>query len=147
MNATRICFIDPVHFKTIVLGILRIAYRNSICFLSAIKRRQVTATSGRNYWSQCRDLSLLALTHNIMILFVIPSIFFRALLTSAPCPFRKPGHDSMLFLFQPFTSSHALFGVPPTRRLLPSPSDVRQPASVGSVAATTPREFRSQRWS
>ncbi|HMP69505.1 MAG TPA: transposase, partial [Pirellulaceae bacterium] len=39
--------------------------------ISMIKRRKATATSGRNYWSQCCDLYLMALTHNIMLLFVI----------------------------------------------------------------------------
>ena len=36
--------------------------------ISMIKRRQAVATKGRSYWSQCRDLLLMALTHNIMIL-------------------------------------------------------------------------------
>ncbi len=40
--------------------------------ISMIKRRQSTFTRGRSYWSQCRDLLLMALTHNIMILFVLP---------------------------------------------------------------------------
>lgn len=39
--------------------------------ISMIKRRQATATSGRSYWSQCRDLYLMALTHNIMIIFAM----------------------------------------------------------------------------
>ena len=39
--------------------------------MSMFKRRQAVATSGRSYWSQCRDLLLIALTHNIMIIFVI----------------------------------------------------------------------------
>ena len=37
--------------------------------ISMIKRRQATATSGRTYWSQCRDLYLMAITHNIMVIF------------------------------------------------------------------------------
>ncbi len=36
--------------------------------ISMIKRRQAVATKGRSYWSQCRDLFLIALTHNIMII-------------------------------------------------------------------------------
>ena len=39
--------------------------------ISMIKRRQAVATKGRSYWSQCRDLFLIALTHNIMIIFVL----------------------------------------------------------------------------
>ena len=39
---------------------------------SMIKRRSATAVQGRSYWSQCRDLWLLTLTHNLMILYVLP---------------------------------------------------------------------------
>jgi hypothetical protein len=39
--------------------------------ISMIKRRQATYVRGRNYQSQCRDLRLLTLTHNIMILYII----------------------------------------------------------------------------
>jgi len=39
--------------------------------ISMIKRRQATATSGRTYWSQCRDLYLMAITHNIMVIFAL----------------------------------------------------------------------------
>jgi hypothetical protein len=35
---------------------------------SMIKRRQGDAVSGRSYWSRCRDLLLMAITHNVMIL-------------------------------------------------------------------------------
>ncbi len=35
---------------------------------SMIKRRLATAVQGRSYWSQCRELWLLCLTHNLMIL-------------------------------------------------------------------------------
>jgi hypothetical protein len=37
---------------------------------SMIKRRSATAVQGRTYWSQCRELWLLAITHNVMILYV-----------------------------------------------------------------------------
>jgi hypothetical protein len=33
-----------------------------------MKRRQGVATSGRSYHTRCRDLRLMSLTHNIMIL-------------------------------------------------------------------------------
>ena len=45
--------------------------------MSMIKRRQGSYVRGRSYWSQCRDLHLLALTHNIMILLWI-AVFYRA---------------------------------------------------------------------
>jgi hypothetical protein len=35
---------------------------------SMIKRRLATAVQGRSYWSQCRELWLLTITHNLMIL-------------------------------------------------------------------------------
>jgi hypothetical protein len=38
---------------------------------SMIKRRLATAVHGRTYWSQCRELWLLAITHNLMILYAI----------------------------------------------------------------------------
>jgi hypothetical protein len=38
---------------------------------SMIKRRLATAVQGRSYWSQCRELWLLAITHNLMLLYVI----------------------------------------------------------------------------
>ena len=36
---------------------------------SMIKRRLGSAVNGRTYWSQCRELILLAITHNVMILY------------------------------------------------------------------------------
>ena len=47
---------------------------------SMIKRNLGSALGGRSYWAQCRELMLLAITHNIMI--VIPvELFYRAVLT------------------------------------------------------------------
>jgi hypothetical protein len=46
--------------------------------VSMIKRHQGDATRGRTYWSQCRDLYLMALTHNIMVLFITWHLFYRA---------------------------------------------------------------------
>lgn len=40
---------------------------------------------GRSYWSQCRDLRLLALTHNVLILVII-KVFYRA----GQTPFSSP---------------------------------------------------------
>jgi hypothetical protein len=45
--------------------------------ISMIKRRQGAHVRGRSYQSQCRDLRLLALTHNVMILMPI-AVFYRA---------------------------------------------------------------------
>lgn len=45
--------------------------------MSMIKRRQAAHVNGRSYWSQCRDLHLLTLTHNVLILVVI-ELFYRA---------------------------------------------------------------------
>jgi len=53
--------------------------------MSMIKRRQGAHVQGRSYWSQCRDLRLLALTHNVMILVVV-KVFYRAFLP----PFHPP---------------------------------------------------------
>jgi hypothetical protein len=54
--------------------------------MSMIKRRQGAHVGGRSYHSQCRDLRLLVLTHNVMILVVV-EVFYRADLT----PFRVFG--------------------------------------------------------
>jgi hypothetical protein len=45
--------------------------------MSMLKRRQGCHAHGRTYRSQCRDLYLMALTHNAMIL-VIVKVFYRA---------------------------------------------------------------------
>ena len=45
--------------------------------MSMIKRRQGSHVRGKTYWSQARDLRLMALTHNIMILFLL-QLFYRA---------------------------------------------------------------------
>lgn len=45
--------------------------------MSMIKRLQGTHVNGRSYWSQCRDLRLLALTHNVLIL-LFRWVFYRA---------------------------------------------------------------------
>jgi hypothetical protein len=51
--------------------------------MSMIKRRQGSHVHGRSYHSQCRDLRLMSLTHNLMILLWI-EVFYRACQT----PFR-----------------------------------------------------------
>ncbi len=58
--------------------------------VSMIKRRLGSATSGRSYWARRRDLMLMVLTHNIMILLPI-KVFYRAFLTPfILCPFYSP---------------------------------------------------------
>lgn len=60
-------------------------YRNRVqveTVISMIKRRQGSYVKARTYWSQCRELRLMALVHNIMILYVC-----RAFLQSPPDPF------------------------------------------------------------
>ena len=44
---------------------------------SMLKRRQGAYVHGRTYHSQCRDLRLMALTHNLMIVLRI-TVFYRA---------------------------------------------------------------------
>ena len=58
----------------------RETYRNRVqveTVMSMIKRRQGSYARGHKYWSQCRDLRLMALTHNIMILLLV-KVFYRA---------------------------------------------------------------------
>jgi hypothetical protein len=61
--------------------------------ISMIKRRLATAVHGRTYWSQCREFWLLAITHNVMILYA-----FAGFLQSKPDSFyldhRKLCEDS-----------------------------------------------------
>ena len=45
--------------------------------VSMIKRRQGSHVRGRNYHSQCRDLYLMVITHNAMILIAV-EVFYRA---------------------------------------------------------------------
>ncbi len=45
---------------------------------SMIKRNLGSALSGRSYWSQCRDMMLLVLTHNVMIIWRAGELFYRA---------------------------------------------------------------------
>ena len=45
--------------------------------MSMIKRRQGAHVRGIGYWSQCRDLRLKVLTHNVMILISV-EVFYRA---------------------------------------------------------------------
>ena len=58
----------------------RTAYRHRTqveTVISMIKRRQGPHVHGRSHHSQCRDLRLLVLTHNVMIL-VFVGVFYRA---------------------------------------------------------------------
>ncbi len=46
---------------------------------SMIKRNFGSALRARRYWSQCREMMLLALTHNIAIIQLVKELFYRAL--------------------------------------------------------------------
>jgi transposase len=48
---------------------------------SMIKRNFGSALRARRYWSQCREMMLLVLTHNIAIILLVNELFYRALLT------------------------------------------------------------------
>ena len=48
---------------------------------SMIKRNFGEAIYARTYWAQCREMMLLALTHNIAILLLVKELFYRAYLT------------------------------------------------------------------
>ena len=37
--------------------------------ISMLKRRLATTVNGRSYWSQCRELLLLSITYNLMLLY------------------------------------------------------------------------------
>ena len=64
--------------------------------ISMIKRRQGAHVLGRSYHSQCRDLRLLVLTHNVMILVVV-EVFYTAGHSTFPknqnVPFFCPGRS------------------------------------------------------
>ena len=45
--------------------------------ISMIKRRQDAHARGRAYQAQCRDLRLMALTHNVMILIRVEVFYCR----------------------------------------------------------------------
>jgi hypothetical protein len=49
---------------------------------SMFKRRLGSEVHGRTYWSQCRELLLMAITYNIMLLYAIAGF-----LQSTPVPF------------------------------------------------------------
>jgi len=48
---------------------------------SMIKRNFGSALRARKYWSQCREMMLLVLTHNIAIIQLVKELFYRAGLT------------------------------------------------------------------
>jgi hypothetical protein len=48
---------------------------------SMIKRNFTDCLSARSYWPQCRDMVLLALTHNFAIILLVVELFYRACLT------------------------------------------------------------------
>ena len=80
---------------------------------SMIKRNLGSALHGRSYWSQCRDMMLLVLTQNLMILWRA----VRAFLRSKPVPFNPwpsrrhcatlAAHNAAVFTTGCFTTSPA----------------------------------------
>ncbi len=52
---------------------------------SMIKRNYGSALRGQHYWSQCRDMLLLVLTHNIAIILLGNELFYRAGQTPLGC--------------------------------------------------------------
>jgi hypothetical protein len=50
---------------------------------SMIKRRLGSALRARSYWSQCREIILRAITHNVMIVLWV-GVFYRAIKTPFP---------------------------------------------------------------
>jgi hypothetical protein len=66
---------------------------------SMIKRRLGSALRARSYWSQCREIMLRVITHNVMIVARI-WVFYRAFLT--PFWLRKGFLQSS---FDPFSAS------------------------------------------
>ena len=55
--------------------------------MSMIKRRQGSYCKGKSYWSRCRELNLMVLTHNIMIL--LPMVaFLQSRCVPFVCPYR-----------------------------------------------------------
>lgn len=47
---------------------------------SMIKRNLGHSVLGREYWSQCRDIMLMVLTHNFMIVLLVKELFYRAVI-------------------------------------------------------------------
>jgi Transposase DDE domain len=56
---------------------------------SMIKRRLGSALRARSYWSQCREIILRVITHNVMVVIRV-RVFYRAVLTPFPSPGSPP---------------------------------------------------------
>lgn len=48
---------------------------------SMIKRNFGSALRARGYWSQCREMMLIVLTHNLAVILLVKELFYRACLT------------------------------------------------------------------
>jgi len=46
-----------------------------------IKRNFGSALRAKRYWSQCREMMLMVLTHNLAVILFIKELFYRAPLT------------------------------------------------------------------
>jgi hypothetical protein len=74
------------------------AYRDRVqveTVISMLKRRLEAFVRARSYWSQCRELRLKVLTHNVMILLCV-EVFYTADLTPY-CSSKRP--DPLLFFY------------------------------------------------
>jgi len=45
---------------------------------SMIKRNLTDTLLSRSFWAQCREICLLAITHNLMIIQLVKELFYRA---------------------------------------------------------------------
>jgi hypothetical protein len=45
---------------------------------SMIKRNFGSALRARHYWSQCREMMLMVLTHNLAVILFVKELFYRA---------------------------------------------------------------------
>jgi len=61
---------------------------------SMIKRNFGEAVYARSYWSQCREMMLMVLTHNIAVVLLVKELFYRAYLT----PLFPPGTSPLINL-------------------------------------------------
>jgi len=54
---------------------------------SMIKRNFGSALRAKRYWSQCREMMLMVLTHNLAVILVAKELFYRAFLTPLLSPY------------------------------------------------------------
>ena len=72
---------------------------------SMLKRNLGSALRARTYWSQCRESMLRVITHNVMILFALAKVFYRASLTPFPLTPFPPFQSSPFHRLPPFQAA------------------------------------------